>query len=65
MEIGVIPFSSAQETIRQLQQMDTGEEECYLKYSEDGMLTVRCICEQCEQSLQTFPSYYALKKWLQ
>jgi len=64
-EIGTLPFESAKETILQLQKMDEGEEERYLTYEQDGELTVRCICEQCEQSLQRFPDYYTLNKWLQ
>ena len=45
--------------------MDEGEEERFLTYGKDGELTVRCICEQCEQSLRSFPDYYTLNKWLQ
>lgn len=64
-EIGTLPFESAKETILLLQKMDEGEEERFLTYEQDGELTVRCICEQCEQSLQRFPDYYTLNKWLQ
>lgn len=64
-EIGAIPFESAKETIQQLQKMDEKEEECFLKYEQDGSIHVRCICEHCEQSLKLFPDYYTLKKWLQ
>ena len=64
-EIGTLPFESVKETILQLQKMDEGEEEHFLTYEKDGALTVRCICEQCEQSLRTFPDYYTLNKWLQ
>jgi hypothetical protein len=64
-EIGTLPFESAQETILLLQKMDEGEAEQFLTYEKDGKLTVRCICEQCEQSLRSFPDYYTLKKWLQ
>ena len=45
--------------------MDEGEEERFLTVEQDGELTVRCICEQCEQSLLRFPDYYTLNKWLQ
>ena len=48
-----IPFESAEGNHPQLQKMDEGEEEQFLTYEKDGELTVRCICEQCEQSLRT------------
>lgn len=64
-EVGSLPFESARETVLLLQKMDEAEEERFLTYEKDGALTVRCICEQCEQSLQRFPDYYTLKKWLQ
>ncbi len=64
-EIGTLPFESAKETVLLLQKMDEGEVEHFLTYELDGELTVRCICEQCEQSLRSFPDYYTLKKWLQ
>ncbi len=64
-EIGTLPFESAKETILLLQKMDEGEEERFLTYEKNGELTVRCICEQCEQSLLRFPDYYTLNKWLQ
>ena len=65
-EVGSIPFGSAGEIIQELQQAEKEEQhEHFLEYNEDGSLTVRCICEQCEQSLMMFPDYYALKKWLQ
>ena len=64
-EIGTLPFESVKDTILQLQKADEGQEEQFLTYEKDGDLTVRCICEQCEQSLQRFPDYYTLNKWLQ
>ncbi|MBE1556180.1 anti-sigma-F factor Fin [Sporosarcina limicola] len=64
-EIGTLPFESAKETVLQLQKMDEGKEERFLTYDRDGALMVRCICEQCEQSLRSFPDYYTLNKWLQ
>ncbi|HJF32873.1 MAG TPA: anti-sigma-F factor Fin family protein [Sporosarcina psychrophila] len=64
-EIGILPFESVKETVLLLQQIDEGEAEQFLTYEKDGALTVRCICEQCEQSLQRFPDYYTLNKWLQ
>lgn len=65
-EVGSIPFGSAGEIIQQLQETEKEDKhEHFLEYNEDGSLTVRCICEQCEQSLTMFPDYYALKKWLQ
>ncbi|MFJ7936804.1 anti-sigma-F factor Fin [Sporosarcina sp. NPDC096371] len=64
-EIGTLPFESVKETILQLQKTDEGQEDQFLTYEKDGDLTVRCICEQCEQSLLRFPDYYTLNKWLQ
>ena len=64
-EIGTLPFESVKETVLLLQKIDKGEVEHFLTYEKDGELTVRCICEQCEQSLQRFPDYYTLNKWLQ
>lgn len=64
-EIGTLPFESAKETVLLLHKMNEAEAEHFLAYEKDGELTVRCICEQCEQSLQRFPDYYALNKWLQ
>ncbi len=64
-EIGSLPFESAKETILLLQKVDEMEEERFLQYDQDGSVMVRCICEQCEQSLQSYPDYYTLNKWLQ
>ena len=64
-EIGSLPFESARDMVLLLQKMDEVEEEHFLAYEKDGALTVRCICEQCEQSLRRFPDYYSLSKWLQ
>ncbi|MHC8514829.1 anti-sigma-F factor Fin [Sporosarcina sp. ITBMC105] len=66
-EVGSIPFSSAGEVIQQVQQTEREHDghEHFIEYNQDGSLTVRCICEECEQSLLLFPDYYALKKWLQ
>lgn len=66
-EIGSIPFGSARETLRLLEKLDEEEkeEERYLTLGENGDLTVRTICEQCEQSLQSHPNYYTFTKWLQ
>ncbi|MFS0577343.1 anti-sigma-F factor Fin [Sporosarcina sp. 179-K 3D1 HS] len=64
-EIGTIPFDSVKETVRYLQKWDESEEERFLVYEKNGDLTVRCICEHCEQSLRNFPDYYSLQKWLQ
>ena len=65
-EIGSIPFESARETLRLLEKLDEEEEEeRYLTLGEDGALTVRTICEQCERSLQSHPNYYTFTKWLQ
>ncbi|ARD48457.1 hypothetical protein SporoP37_10000 [Sporosarcina sp. P37] len=61
-EIGSIPFESAKETLSQL---GDAEKSTFLSVDSDGGLHIRCICEYCEQSLQTFPDYYTLKKWLQ
>ena len=65
-EIGSIPFESARDTLSLLQKLDEeGTEERFLVLGKDGALTVRCICEQCEQVLQSHPNYYTLNKWLQ
>ena len=64
-EVGSIPFASAEEVIQQLQKTEQGHEEQFLETDENGSMTVRCICEQCEQSLRMNPEYYALRKWLQ
>ena len=61
-EIGSIPFESAKDT---LSQIDGDDKSTFLSVDSDGGLHIRCICEHCEQSLQTFPDYYTLKKWLQ
>lgn len=62
-EVGSIPFASAEEVVQQLKNREDSEH--FLEYDKDGSMTVRCICEECEKSLKTFPDYYALKKWLQ
>lgn len=64
-EIGSLPFESAQEALRLLQKLDEKEEERFLTLGKDGDLKVRCICEQCEESLQSYPDYYTFTKWLQ
>lgn len=65
-EIGSLPFESAKETLRELKKLDEKQKgEQFLTNSKDGKVTVRCICEQCEQALQSFPDYYSLNKWLQ
>lgn len=63
-EVGSLPFESAQEVLTLINKLGD-EDEQFLTYKDDGTITVRCICEQCEQSLQQFPNYYTLKKWLQ
>lgn len=64
-EIGSLPFESAKELIVEIQQLDDGRGERFITFENDGEVTVRCICEQCEQSLLAFPDYYTLAKWLQ
>ncbi|MCZ2260574.1 anti-sigma-F factor Fin [Sporosarcina sp. G11-34] len=64
-EVGSLPFESVKDTILLLQKLDEKEEEHFLTYEKDGAMAVQCICEQCQQSLQKFPDYYALSKWLQ
>lgn len=64
-EVGSLPFESAKEVLTLIKRMDDEEEERFLAYKDDGTLTVRCICERCEQMLQKFPDYYTLQKWLQ
>lgn len=60
-EIGSLPFSSVQETIAELLKADDRS----LTVTERGDIEVRCICEQCEASLDRFPHYYTVEKWLQ
>lgn len=64
-EIGSLPFESAKETLQLLQKLDEKQEERFVVVGKDGAFTVRTICEQCEKSLESFPDYYTLKKWLQ
>lgn len=64
-EVGSIPLSSADEIIRELKRMEEGHDQQFVEYDENGSMTVRCICEQCEQSLRMNPDYYALRKWIQ
>lgn len=61
-EIGSIPFESVKSVVSQLESTD---KQSLLSVDSDGGLHIRCICEHCEQSLQTFPDYYTLEKWLQ
>lgn len=63
-ELGTLPFE-ANETIRNLQLFEVGEIDEFIEEDEQGVTTVHCICEHCEESLRQFPDYYALKKWLQ
>ena len=64
-EIGSIPFDSAKEVIRQLQEKDEAEQERFVAIDSKGSMTVRCICEHCEQSLRMFPDLYTLDNWKQ
>ncbi|MDV6378971.1 DUF2757 family protein [Sporosarcina sp. GW1-11] len=63
-EIGSIPLDAAEAILYQIKNLDKGEKRSFLSVNDEGM-RIRCICEQCEQSLKTFPDYYTLKKWLQ
>lgn len=63
-EMGLLPFES-EDSVRKLHQLADEEWEHYVQKDNNGETTVRCICEQCEQSLKQFPDYYALQKWLQ
>lgn len=67
-EIGSIPFESVDavvDLVKQLESEPSKDDGQFLVVGEGGEMTVRCICEQCEKSLQQFPTYYTLKKWLQ
>lgn len=64
-EVGSIPLSSAEEILRELKKAEKGQGEHFLEYDDTGAMTIRCICEQCEQSLRMNPDYYALGKWIQ
>lgn len=63
-EIGRLPFGSADEA-RTLLRLGEEEAEEFILEGEDGDATVQCICKDCEQSLDRFPDYYSLQKWLQ
>lgn len=65
LEIGEIPFSSIEETIRELQLADKTGSERFINVTDRGTLEVHCICEQCERSMNTYPDYYTIEKWLQ
>lgn len=64
-EIGSIPFASVEETIRELLKADETNKERFVEVAHHGGLEVRCICEQCECSMQASPNYYTVDKWLQ
>ncbi|WP_172373685.1 anti-sigma-F factor Fin [Sporosarcina jiandibaonis] len=64
-EIGSLPFESARETLRLLEKLDQEEEERFLTVGKGGEMTVRCICEECEHTLRSFPDYYTFTKWIQ
>ncbi|WP_040224503.1 anti-sigma-F factor Fin family protein [Bhargavaea cecembensis] len=63
-EVGRLPFGSAEE-VRSLHRLADGDSDDFITEGEDGEVTVQCICEHCEESLDRFPDYYALQKWLQ
>ena len=65
-EIGAIPFASIEKTVRELQkQDDIVQKKRFVHTTTQGELEVHCICETCEHTLQTFPDYYTVEKWLQ
>lgn len=66
VEIGALPFESAQEVLNLLQKFENKErKEHFHQVQQDGSFIIHSICEQCEQSLRQFPDYYMYNKWLQ
>ncbi|MFF2755665.1 anti-sigma-F factor Fin [Psychrobacillus sp. NPDC058041] len=64
-EIGQLPLDSIDEQFLQKNNITPEEQDLYIMHGVEGDYTVQCICEDCQSSLQKFPNYYALKKWIQ
>lgn len=64
-EIGQLPFDSIDSQFLLKHEIKPDEQHIYIENGADGDYTVQCICEECQSSLQKFPNYYALKKWIQ
>lgn len=64
-EIGQLPLDSIDDLFLQQNDITPEEQDIYIKHGAEGDYTVQCICEECQNSLQQFPNYYALKKWIQ
>ena len=63
--VGVLPSTAKREVIGFIQNIAPHSEEQFLQVTDTGGLEVRCICEQCEHTLNLYPYYYTLEKWLQ
>ena len=64
-EVGQLPFDSIDQEFLNKHEIKPEEQHIYIENQEEGNFVVRCICEECQHSLQKFPNYYALKKWIQ
>ncbi len=64
-EVGQLPLDSIDEAFLQKNNIEPEEQHIYIQTGAEGDYTIQCICEECQTSLQKFPSYYALKKWIQ
>ncbi|MEI4771513.1 anti-sigma-F factor Fin [Psychrobacillus sp. FJAT-51614] len=64
-EIGQLPLDSIDEHFLKKNDITHEEKDLYIELGNEGEYTVQCICEECQSSLQKFPNYYALKKWIQ
>ena len=64
-EIGQLPFDSIDDQFLLKNELTSEEQDSYIEHGAEGNYTVNCICEDCQKSLQKFPNYYALKKWIQ
>jgi len=64
-EIGQLPFDRIDDQFLHKHELTQEDQHIYIKNGAEGDYTVQCICEECQDSLQKFPNYYALKKWIQ
>lgn len=64
-EIGQLPLDSIDEQFLLKNDITPEEQDTYIEHGSEGNYTIQCICEECQNSLQKFPNYYALKKWIQ
>ena len=62
--MGYLPSESAEKNSR-VQEMKEEFAEEFIMQDDQGRVTIKSTCEHCEQSLQLFPDYYSIKKWIQ